>query len=85
MAWMTSRVYRLSYNEETSGEGSDIVSVNLQHEAFRQRILAATRLLSACMATYWLSKEWERCALKDKLHTLGHSRTGSASPQVVFG
>ena len=46
-----------------------MISVDLQHEAFRQKILAATRLLSASMAHYGLCREWERGALKDELVT----------------
>jgi hypothetical protein len=42
-------------------------SVDLQQEAFRQKILSATRLLSASLANYSLSKEWERSAMKDEL------------------
>ena len=44
-----------------------MISVDLQQEAFRQKILSAAGLLSASVANYSLSREWERAALKDEL------------------
>ena len=44
-----------------------MISVDLQQEAFRAKILSATRLLAASVANYALSKEWEQSAMKDEL------------------
>ena len=44
-----------------------MISVDIRHEAFRQKILSAARLLCAGIANYSLSKEWERALMKDEL------------------
>ena len=44
-----------------------MISVDLQQEAFRQKILSATRLIAANVANYSLLKEWEQSAMKDEL------------------
>lgn len=44
-----------------------MISVDLQQEAFRQKILAATRLLAVSVANYSLSKAWARSAMNDDL------------------
>ena len=48
-------------------EGSIVISVDLKQEAFRQKILSAAGLVSASIANYTLSGEWERSALRDEL------------------
>ena len=48
-------------------EGPSVISVDLQQEAFRQKILSAARLLSASIANYSLSKQDGRSAMRDEL------------------
>ena len=44
-----------------------MLSVDLQQEALRQKVLAATRLMALSIANYSLSRDWERGSMKEDL------------------
>lgn len=44
-----------------------MLSVDLQEEALRQKVLGATRLMALSITHYSLSRDWERGSMKDDL------------------